>query len=98
MSKQWGGGEAPELRMQYVAADWISEVIFAPKGEKLDLHQPTIVGQIKIQQRWYSLFLQLAGPIPLIWIVSRLTGKPVWLTEKAKKKIDQLLASKEQQT
>ena len=88
----------PEPKLQFISSAWISEVEFAPEGEQpdgtLNLKNKTTVGKIRVQGRWYKLFLQLAGPIPLVWIESPLTGKPAWLTAKAKQKIDQLLEQK----
>ena len=91
-------GPKREPKLQFVASDWIHQAEFKPAEGALDLRQPTVVGKIQIQKRWYDLFLQLAGPIPLVWVESRLTKQPAWITDKGKKKIDQLLHnSKEQQ-
>jgi len=81
-------------RLQYVSANWITEAKFEPSaaGQQMNLKEATVVGQVLIAKRWYELWLQLAGPIPLVWVESKIDGQRAWLTDMAKKKLDQLLA------
>ena len=98
MSKGRRGASAQGLKLQYVSANWISDASFEPQATgpegQLQLHQATIVGKVLIGKRWYDLWLQLAGPIPLVWVESQIDGQRAWLTDMAKKKIDELLWSK----
>ena len=98
MSKGRKGASAQGLKLQYVSAKWISDASFEPQANgpegQLQLRQATIVGKVLIAKRWYDLWLQLAGPIPLVWVESQIDGQRAWLTDMAKKKIDELLRSK----
>ena len=93
--------QAEGPRLQYVSANWISDASFEPRANgpegQLQLQQATIVGRVQIAKRWYDLWLQLAGPIPLVWVESQIDGQRAWLTDMAKRKIDELLRGKEQQ-
>jgi hypothetical protein len=98
MSKGHKSAGATGPRLQYVSANWINNAIFEPRGNgpegQLQLQQATIVGKVLIAKRWYDLWLQLAGPIPLVWVESQIDGQRAWLTDMAKRKIDELLRSK----
>ena len=95
MSKGRRSASAQGLKLQYVSANWISDASFEPQANgpegQLQLRQATIVGKVLIAKRWYDLWLQLAGPIPLVWVESQIDGQRAWLTDMAKRKIDELL-------